>query len=51
MPKHFHITITLLVYVYVYVKAPLQVRYRKYSTRGGVEWQLSTAQGEAECCI
>ena len=25
---------------YVYVKALLQVMYRKYSTRGGVEWQI-----------
>ena len=25
---------------YVYVKAPLRVMYGKYSTRGGVEWQI-----------
>ena len=24
----------------VYVKAPLRVMYRKYSRRGGVEWQI-----------
>ena len=30
---------------YVYVKAPLRVMYRKYSMRGGVEWQT---QNEAK---
>ena len=26
--------------LYVYVKAPLRVTYGKYSTRGGVKWQI-----------
>ena len=28
------------VHNYAYVKAPLRVMYGKYSTRGGVEWQI-----------
>ena len=28
--------------IYVHVKPPLQVMYRKYSMRGGVEWRKST---------
>ena len=27
-------------FMYIYVKAPLQVMYGKYSTRGGVKWQI-----------
>ena len=32
------------MYRYSYVKAPLRVMYGKYSTRGGVEWQIQEDQ-------
>ena len=44
----------------VYVKAPLRVMYEKYSTRGGVEWQIQheakpsavfATRPHPECCI
>ena len=30
----------MIMWLYAYVKAPLQVMYREYSMRGGVEWQI-----------
>ena len=50
----------LLNILHVYVKAPLRVMYEKYSTRGGVKWQIQheakssavfATRPHPECCI
>ena len=35
-----HTLISPFGQLYVHVKVPLQVMYRKYSTRGGFKWQI-----------
>ena len=39
--QHTHASMRVRTHtLYLFAKAPLRVMYRKYSTRGGVEWHI-----------